>query len=119
MIKPGAGPRLVKMRSCISMEPTSLALPTLSMTLGLLESRQHHHHKNTKPGSLGPHVASPKYLPFATSCDHVSPTILEPTGTVTVPVRMYEPASTKRILPWLPYSAVWKAAVSSVTPSPL
>ncbi|GJD05037.1 hypothetical protein ColKHC_13862 [Colletotrichum higginsianum] len=96
---PAVGPLVVKIRSCISTLPTWPGRPTRSITVGL--------------------VSSEKAGPRATSCDHVSPTILTPAGTVTVPVRMYEPASTNRIFPWLESTARWKAAVSSVTPSPL
>lgn len=64
------------------------------------------------------YLASEKYEPVAASCDQVSPTILAPEGMVIVDVRIYVPASTKRILPKLAYRAAWKAAVSSVEPSP-
>lgn len=83
----------------LSTSPTSPTRPTRSMGLGLL--------------------ASEKKAPDVASWDHVSPTILVPGGIVTVEVRIYIPASTKRIPPMLASRARWNAAVSSVTPSPL
>jgi hypothetical protein len=51
-------------------------------------------------------LASPKKEPDAANCDHVSPTILLPDGTVTVRVRMYVPASMCKTLPTAEFSAL-------------
>ncbi len=101
-IRPAVAPRVVKMRSCISTSPIAPDAPTLIKTWGL-GAKASGQFERKSIGIYSPYsvlyrareerghrtcLASSKYDPDATNCDHVSPTILAPGGIVRVEVKI-------------------------------